>query len=105
VSSQCGKLSDYDLLGYVRRQVLPFEWNILPPTSGSTMKVKGARSSKTLIPIHKTPCHHILTAYSLVSVWFMKIIRVPISATIQEFSCIMEPTTQQLLDELPLSNK
>jgi hypothetical protein len=77
VTSQYGEHSDYGLLGYVCRQVLPFERNILPPSSGSTVKLKRANSSKTLIHINKSPHHHILVAYNLAFVLFLEVTRVP----------------------------
>ena len=88
MSSQCGERSNHGLLGYVRKQVPTFQCNLLPPPSGSTMKLKGPRSLKTLIHIYKSPHHHILVAHSLALVLFMEVIRVPTSEMIKEFSCI-----------------
>ena len=88
VSSQCGEYSNYGHRGYARKQALPFKRNILPPPAASTVKLKGACSSKKLIPIYKTPRQHILVAHSLAIVLLVEVIRITISAMIKEFSCI-----------------
>jgi hypothetical protein len=72
VCFQCGECSNYGLLGYAHRQVLLLERNMLPPPSGSTVKLKGACSSKTLIHIYKSPHHHLLVAHSLAFVLFIQ---------------------------------